>query len=153
MTEYPRGSEWAKWDLHIHTPESIINGYGNSADVWEEFLKDLEKLSDDFKVLGINDYLFLDGYEKIKYEKEINGRLPKINLILPVVEFRIQRFAGIEFHDTKRINIHVIFSNKLEIETIKSQFLNALDQSYKLTSGLDPELWNGSITKKSLEDL
>lgn len=100
MTEYPRGSEWAKWDLHIHTPKSIVNGYGNSENVWEEFLKDLEALPDDFKVLGINDYLFLDGYEKIKHEKEINGRLSNIKLILPVVEFRIQKFAGVEFRNT-----------------------------------------------------
>ncbi|KKH66675.1 ATP-binding protein, partial [Methanosarcina mazei] len=153
MIEYPRGSEWAKWDLHIHTPESIINGYGNSADVWEEFLTDLESLPEDFKVLGINDYLFLDGYERIKHEKEINGRLPNIKLILPVVEFRIQKFAGVEFRNTKRINMHVIFSDELNVETIKSQFLNALEQSYTLTPGLDPELWNGSITRKSLEDL
>lgn len=142
-----------KMGFTIHTPESIINGYGSSANVWEEFLKDLEALPDDFKVIGINDYLFQDGYQRIKYEKECNGRLPKIELILPVVEFRIQKFAGVEFRDTKRINMHVIFSNKLDVETIKSQFLNALDQSYKLTPGLDPELWNGSITKKSLEDL
>jgi ABC-type cobalamin/Fe3+-siderophores transport system ATPase subunit len=153
MTEYPRGSEWAKWDLHIHTPESIVNSYGNSTDVWEKYLEDLEALSSDFKVLGINDYLFLDGYEKVKHEKEINDRLPNIELILPVVEFRIQKFAGVDFRSTKRINMHVIFSNELEIETIRSQFLNALEQSYTLTSGFDPELWNGSITKKSLEDL
>lgn len=153
MTYYPRGSEWAKWDLHIHTPESIVNGYGNSEDVWDKFLIDLEALPEDFKVLGINDYLFLDGYEKIKSEKENNNRLSNIKLILPVVEFRIQKFAGVEFRNTKRINMHVIFSNELDVETIKSQFLNALEQSYTLTSGLEPDLWNGSITKKSLEDL
>lgn len=153
MIEYPRGSEWAKWDLHVHTPKSIVNEYGNSEDVWEKFLTDLESLPDEFQVLGINDYLFLDGYEKIKFEKEHNNRLPNIKLILPVVEFRIQKFAGIEFRNTKRINMHVIFSNELEIETIKSQFLNALEQSYTLTHGLDSELWNGCITLKSLEDL
>lgn len=49
--------------------------------------------------------------------------------------------------------MHVIFSDELNVETIKSQFLNALEQSYTLTPGLDPELWNGSITRKSLEDL
>ncbi|ATU08061.1 TrlF family AAA-like ATPase [Methanohalophilus portucalensis] len=153
MSEFPKGSEWTKWDLHIHTPESIINDYGNSADVWEKFLKDLEALPEEFKVIGINDYLFLDGYKKIKYEKEINGRLSNIKLILPVVEFRIQKFAGVEFRNTKRINLHVIFSNELDINTIESQFLNALEQSYKLSSDINRDYWNGSITKESLKDL
>ena len=24
----PRGSLWRKWDLHVHTPYSIVQGYG-----------------------------------------------------------------------------------------------------------------------------
>ena len=23
IISYPRGSEWRKWDLHIHTPETL----------------------------------------------------------------------------------------------------------------------------------
>lgn len=31
-----RGSEWRKWDLHIHTPGTAKNDqYENSDDVWE----------------------------------------------------------------------------------------------------------------------
>lgn len=25
---FPRGTEWRKWDMHVHTPESIVQGYG-----------------------------------------------------------------------------------------------------------------------------
>lgn len=25
------GSDWAKWDLHVHTPLSIIQSYGGAA--------------------------------------------------------------------------------------------------------------------------
>ena len=124
----PRGSIWRKWDLHLHTPASIINSYGNSENVWEDYITDLEALSEDFKVLGINDYLFLEGYERLKYEKETNNRLNNIDLLLPVVEFRIRKFAGVEFRNTKRINLHVIFSNELQVNTIKGQFLQALEQ-------------------------
>ncbi len=28
MGIYPKGSEWRRWDLHVHTPKSIIQGYG-----------------------------------------------------------------------------------------------------------------------------
>ncbi len=64
-TKYQRGSEWCKWDLHVHTPCSIIQGYGgNTEDTWEKFITDLEKLPQAFKAIGINDYIFLDGYRK-----------------------------------------------------------------------------------------
>lgn len=39
-----RGSEWRKWDLHIHTPGTAKNDqYGNPGDVWEEYIDALEK--------------------------------------------------------------------------------------------------------------
>lgn len=149
----PIGSIWRKWDLHIHTPESVTKSYGNSENVWEEYIADLESLPEDFKVLGINDYLFLDGYVRLKNEKENNNRLSNIDLLLPVVEFRIKMFAGVEFRNTKRINLHVIFSNELQVNTIKSQFLQALEQSYAVAPGVSPELWSGSINHESLQDL
>lgn len=148
-----RGSIWRKWDLHVHTPDSIVNDYNESDDTWEDYISDLESLPEEFKVLGINDYLFLDGYERLKHEKENNNRLNNIDLLLPVIEFRIDKFAGVEFENTKRINFHVIFSNELAIETIQSQFLNALDQSYTVTPDTNPDFWAGSINRSSLKDL
>jgi len=149
--KYSRGSEWRKWDLQVHTPSSLIQHYGgDTEEVWEKFILDLESLKKEFKVIGINDYLFLDGYEKfLEYKK--SGRLKNIDLILPVLEFRIEKFAGVDFGNLKRINLHVIFSDELKIETIKSQFLNGLEQSYKLEK--DGDEWNRAITKDSLFEL
>jgi hypothetical protein len=57
------GSTWSKWDLHVHTPKSLQQQYGgNVDDVWEKFVADLEALPSEFKVIGVNDYLFVDGY-------------------------------------------------------------------------------------------
>ena len=68
---YDRGSEWRKWDLHVHTPSSICQNYGGDTDeAWERYISDLESLPQEFSVLGINDYLFIDGYERLKKEKE-----------------------------------------------------------------------------------
>ena len=40
-----RGSEWKKWDLHIHTPSSLCSNYGGDTDeVWSKFLSELENL-------------------------------------------------------------------------------------------------------------
>lgn len=146
----PRGSVWRKWDLHVHTPASLVQNYGNSDDIWEKFILDLEDLPSEFSVLGINDYLFLDGYERLLKEKEENGRLENIDLLLPVIEFRIEKFAGVDFGTFKRINFHVIFSNKVSLENIRAQFLNTLGQSYVLNDG---EEWNRAITRESISDL
>ena len=149
---FKRGSEWKKWDLHVHTPLSIVQQYGGNSDVvWEKYIQDLENLPSEFKVLGINDYLFLDGYSKLKKEKEENGRLTNIELLLPVVEFRIEKFAGVDFGSLQRINLHVIFSNEVTIETIQSQFLNTLEQSYQIENGGDS--WSRAITRESVSEL
>ena len=149
--KYPKGSEWRKWDLHVHTPSSIYHRYGaDTEETWEKYIENLENLSSDFSVLGINDYFFIDGYERLVKEKAINDKLKNIDLLLPVVEFRIEKFAGIDFGQLKRINLHVIFSNELPIETIKSQFLQTLEQSYFLENG---EQWTRAITKESVQEL
>ena len=94
-TIYPKGAEWYKWDLHIHTPSSFIHHFqGDDAETqWEQFITDLELLPAEFKVIGINDYLFIDGYRKV-LEYRSKGRLQNINTILPVVEFRIKILKG-----------------------------------------------------------
>lgn len=150
MNEYIRGSEWRKWDLHIHTPASIVQHYGeDNEETWEKYITDLENLPKQIKVLGINDYLFIDGYKKVKKYKD-SGRLKNIDLILPVIEFRIKMFAGVQFENLKRINLHVVFSEKLSAETIQNQFLNAMTSKYKLTKEIE---WNGVIDRQSLIDL
>ncbi len=152
-SNYPRGSEWRKWDLHVHTPYSIVNNYGSDAEsAWEEFLTDLESLPPEFKVIGVNDYLFVDGYERLLREKQDNNRIPNIDLLLPIIEFRIQMFAGIEFGSTKRINFHVIFSDEVSPDVIKSQFLAALQPSYKVSPGVDESFWSGVIDRESVAD-
>ena len=149
-SKYPKGAEWRKWDLHVHTPYSIYQKYGADNDAtWEKFISDIENLPEEYAVIGVNDYLFLDGYQKLIDEQKKNNRLQNLTLF-PVVEFRIEKFAGVEFGDLKRINLHVIFSNELSVETIKSQFLNTLEQSYVLETG---EPWTRAITLESVEEL
>jgi hypothetical protein len=145
-----RGSIWRKWDLHVHTPASIYQCFGIDEDqTWENYISDLEKLPTQFAVVGINDYIFLNGYERLKKAQEKLGRIPNL-ILLPVVEFRIEKFAGVQFGPLKRINLHVIFSDDVTLETIQSQFLNTLEQSYSLDSG---DKWARAITPESVEEL
>lgn len=151
----PRGSIWRKWDLHVHTPFSLRHAYSgsNEEEQWEKFLTDLENLPEEFKVLGINDYIFLDGYKRILEEKN-KGRLQNIDLILPVVELRLDKFGGTE-SSLSRVNWHVIFSNEIRPEVIESQFINHLTTEYQLMPkyGNMGIKWGGLITKESLVDL
>lgn len=146
-----RGSEWRIWDLHVHTPFSLEHNYKCSPDedIWEKYIDALEHLPDDIKVLGINDYLFIDGYRKILDYKE-QGRLQNIELILPVVEFRLSKFCGNK--KFKRINYHVIFSNELTPDQIQQQFLNALTAHYTLSPDCTQQ-WGGVISIESIQDL
>jgi ABC-type lipoprotein export system ATPase subunit len=147
-----RGSQWGIWDLHVHTPDSIVQNYGPRNDAtWEKFLTNIEALPPNIRVLGINDYIFLDGYRRILKERE-RGRLSNIDLVLPVIELRIDKFGGAG-GDLSRVNFHAIFSDELNVETIQEQFINALSTHYKLSSqhtGID---WSGVPSRAGLEDL
>ena len=153
-----RGSFWSKWDLHVHTPASIIQQYGGDREeIWEEFISDLESLPKEYKVIGINDYYFLDGYKKVLKYKE-KGRLENIELILPVIELRLNNFGGTDSHLSK-VNHHIIFADSsiLNPEIIEAQFINSLQSDFQLTpkynrKGSDIN-WQGTITKESLKDL
>ncbi len=116
----------------------------------------------EFKVIGINDYIFVDGYERVLNAKK-SGRLSNIDLILPVVELRLDKFAGIvkkdqdgsySKSDWNRINLHIIF-DQIEPEVIRQQFLSSLVQCYSLIPEADrfKAKWQAVITPDSLTQL
>ena len=56
-----RGSEWRKWDLHIHTPETAKNDqFGNPQIAWPKYIQALEE--SDISVFGITDYFSITNY-------------------------------------------------------------------------------------------
>lgn len=151
--KFSRGSEWRKWDLHVHTPKSMVQNYGgDTPEAWEKFISDLETLPQEFKAIGINDYIFIDGYKEVLQYKNA-GRLKNIDLILPVIELRIDKFASIGDEAWKKINFHVIFSSEIAPEIIEAQFLNAIQHSIKLSPDIEGIDFKGIATPQSLEEL
>lgn len=152
---YEKGSLWKKWDLHVHTPYSIKQHFNGATEdeVWENYIRDLENLPSVIKVLGINDYIFIDGYRRVKQYKE-NGRLSNIDLLLPVVELRLNKFGGTK-NKLSRVNFHVIFSDQVEADIIEQCFLNALTSKYELSSLAkgNSVKWSSVITKTTLAQL
>jgi ABC-type lipoprotein export system ATPase subunit len=117
-----KGSQWRKWDLHVHTPASFEHQFkAPGKDVWEAYIEELEKVSG-IAVIGITDYFSLEGYRNVlDYRKK--GRLQNFNLILPNVEFRLDVLV----ENYGRLNYHVIFSDQVDVDEIEKEFLQKLN--------------------------
>lgn len=125
--KYHRGSEWRKWDLHIHTPASFHwNG--------QRFKDQLDcpdniTLVDDMirainaaepAVFAIMDYWTFDGWFALKRRLE-QADAPKLEkTVFPGIELRLMApMKG-------RLNAHVLFSDKIddqELMDFKSDLL------------------------------
>lgn len=143
----PRGSSWRKWDLHVHTPKSIIQNYGGDSDaVWDAFVQAIAALPPEVKVIGVNDYLFCDGYEKLLTRR---AEIPNIELLILNIEFRLNTFSGTA-NNAKRHNFHVLFDPSVSVQDIRDQLLNCLSTGYRIQDGAE---WQQTPTVRSLEQL
>lgn len=129
-SRYPIGSTWRRWDLHVHTPESVLRDHPPT---WEAYLAALEAAPPDVVAIGATDYMSIKGYERLKKEKEA-GRLKNIELIVPNVELRITPHTKVG----KGINLHVLFDTSApdHVELIKTK-LSQLLYAYGETYGCD----------------
>ena len=74
MNEYLRGSEWRRWDLHVHTPGTNKNDQYEGTTIeerWDGFYRSILDYvgdgSDKVKSIvsiGITDYLSIENYKK-----------------------------------------------------------------------------------------
>lgn len=128
----PRGSVWRKWDLHVHTPISYEQEFGND---WDEYVKQLKAKATEhgISVMGVTDYFSVDGYEKLCNEHEPIGQ-PLLELedenflhLIPNVELRLDNFGDGDVS----INLHVIFSENLSANAIRDSFLEELEVSFR----------------------
>lgn len=164
------GSIWRKWDLHIHTPFSVLNhgdfGDGFSMDdteldiyIYKLFKKAVEN---DIKVIGVTDYFTIDGYKKIRetlknknrikniFKDELlkdNNYLDKVEsiLLLANIELRLDKALFDSNNKGSKFQIHVIFSNKLNSNEIEENFINQL----KFSSSSNDSM---PITKNNIEN-
>jgi ABC-type cobalamin/Fe3+-siderophores transport system ATPase subunit len=139
-----KGSEWRKWDLHIHTKGTSKNDQFESHD-FEYFCITLFKkaIEKDIKAVGITDYFSIDNFKKvIGFQKNVNTssafsdedktKISEI-FIVPNVELRM-----LPVTDTGRlINIHCIF-NPSYVAKLDNDFFNTL----KFVSGSQDFLMN-----------
>lgn len=131
-TSWPRGSEWRKWDLHVHSPESA-NFQGD----WNGFIIQLGNA--DCDVIGINDYFSVSGYKEVQRRlndpsaaegnKAYRDALDKLRhkVLLPVVECRMTNVVLGKKTETGalRINFHIVFDPDLSLDDIE-RFIKTL---------------------------
>jgi len=124
MTEArdPSGSNWHRWDPHLHAPGTVLNNQYRGEDAWEQFLSRVETATPQIRALGITDYYSVDVYEAVVAKKK-EGRLPGVGLIFPNVEMRY----GIGTAKGSPINVHLLVSpeDPDHVEQIR-RFLRAL---------------------------
>ncbi len=98
-----RGSEWRRWDPHVHAPGTVLNDQFRSGS-WDDYLDALEASSPPIDALGITNYYLLDSYESVLGAKA-QGRLANISLVFPNVEIRLDVHAKSGY-----VNVHLLIS-------------------------------------------
>lgn len=155
--ESTKGSEWRRWELHIHTPDTQKNDNftgSSSEEKWKKYYQDISTYigsgDDPLKavaVIAITDYLSIDNYKKVIAD----NKLPtSVKLVLPNVEMRIQPIAN-----DSPINIHFVLNPDI-ISSIESRFFSKINFRYSSTtfSASHSELIRlGNTIDSSLEGL
>lgn len=149
MKRIYRGSEWRKWDFHVHTPFSFTHQFEGdfSNEESEEFNKSFDiyvktlfskAVENNIAAIGITDYFRIDGYKKIKRQYLENDEklntlfnndtelIDKIKhiFVFPNIEMRLNHFVG---RNSENIDFHVIFSDEIPIELIEENFIKKLE--------------------------
>lgn len=132
-----RGSEWRKWDLHVHSPASA----GFKGD-YNQFVIQLGNA--DCEVIGINDYFSVAGYKEVlrrlqdpssategnqAYREGLNRLRQKT--LFPVVECRMTNVVIGKRGRGPRINFHLVFDPIVSTDDIETfiKSLKVKDQS------------------------
>lgn len=129
--QYSRGSEWRRWEMHLHTPftKKADQYTGNTPDEkWNNFYQSIREYIGDGSAplkaicaIAITDYLSIDNYKKVRDD----AVLPDcVKLLLPNVELRMKPIA-----QDSPINIHCIFSPEVADE-IDERFFAKLEVEY-----------------------
>ena len=135
-----RGSEWRKWDLHLHTPGTAINDkfkLENNTDkdeLWKEYCERIN--SSGVSVVGITDYGSVDNYIFLKENRDKFG-LNKDIVLFPNIELRVSGITSAkstkESGGSHHVNLHIILSDKVEVDKME-KLLREI--TYKYDTGI-----------------
>lgn len=106
-----KGSEWNKWDLHIHSPLTWLNNnFGEDKSI-PEFVRKLGQAG--LSVIGLTNYFFFSDNEVEIIREEIARQDLDIT-VLPNIELRVAQANK----KGEWINIHLLFSENVSTQRI-----------------------------------
>ncbi len=127
--KYKKGSEWRKWDLHVHTPDTKLNNKWYEIEKWKNkwnlFCEKIEK--SDVDVFGITDYFSVENY--FNFIEKFKKKYPDSKKIFfPNIELRLNSSTNNNWDEH---DIHLIFDvnykeEKKSLKTILNKFLSNL---------------------------
>jgi hypothetical protein len=98
---WSRGSEWLRWDPHLHAPGTLLND--QYRDDWPAFFEAVAAADPAAVALGITDYFSVAGY-KAFVARRASGDLPSVKLVFPNIEMRLTT----ETRHGQGINLHLL---------------------------------------------
>lgn len=138
----PRGSEWRKWDLHVHTPKSFLANQYDTCTI-DEFVEEI--VAKEISVVGLTNYFRFTDEElgEIKDKLKTKGVT-----VFPNIELRTQP----QNKDNEEMHVHVIFSDKTSKSKIEGFLgrLKTVDDKYCKTL-TEAEIKDTSIAFDSLK--
>jgi hypothetical protein len=143
---YPRGSEWLKWDLHTHTPldhEWEGKPNSNKDELKKQFARDYIAFakSEDLSVIAITDHNFCNNIEDL-FIPQIQEEAEKENItILPGFEITAKDGSG--------IHLLVIF----RADVILSKIKEIVDRLFLPSTVLVPTDGVVPISNKSIDEI
>lgn len=118
---WSRGSEWLRWDPHIHAPGTLMAD--RYAGDWAGYFSAIGSADPAPSALGITDYFTLAGYKEFRTRRQ-PGQLPSVKLVFPNVEMRLTTVT----RRGKAINLHLLVSpdHAKHVEKFEAQLSHLL---------------------------
>ena len=129
-----KGSEWRRWEPHIHAPGTVMNNQYEGPTAWDDYLSALEGVTPTIQAIAVTDYYVLDTYEELLKHKAA-GRLPEAKLIFPNLELRLDVATA----KGGFVNLHLFVSPEdpdhiLEVQRLLSRLqFNVLQDRFDCT--------------------
>lgn len=135
MEKFTKGSEWRRWDLHVHTKDTFKNDLFNSGDFDQFCIVFFRKaIENNIKVIGVTDYFSLLNYKKVlNYIENIDDnenftpseiKSIKDIFILPNIELRLLPVTD----RGRMVNLHIII-NPDYVSDFEQDFLGSIDMT------------------------
>ena len=151
MTWNSAGSQWHRWDPHLHAPGTALCDQFNGD--WGAYLNKIENSSPRVRALGVTDYFSIQTYKTAKAHKAA-GRMREVELLFPNVEIRLD----IKTDKTRPINMHLLFSpddpdHEQEIERLLGQLKFEFNERSYFCTTTDLARLGRDFDKSAINDM